>query len=138
MKIKTTQLTEKKMNMPTNNTLLFPNGLIGLTDFNEFKLFEPESDAPTVYELQSVKDESLTLSIVAPDALNLKYGILLNDDEQALLDVQDAEDVVVALIIYKPEDETKPMKAMVKTPLIINAKTRVAIQKTLAESDSLA
>jgi flagellar assembly factor FliW len=127
-----------QMNMPLNtteNTLSFPHGLIGLEELTEFKLFQPESDKPTVFELQSLSDKPLILSVVEPRALDLELGINLSDEEQALLQLSNIEDAVVAVIIYKSDDEKSPIKAMVKTPIVINVQSKIAIQKTLSNAD---
>jgi len=130
------------MNMPathSDNTLSFPHGLIGYEEHNEFKLFSPESENPTVFELQSVTDEALALSIVAPEALKLDLTITLSDEEQALLNLESPEDAVVALIVYKPIENEEPqaMKAIVKAPIIINAKSKLAMQKILGMFDTV-
>jgi len=130
------------MNMPTSQSdavLSFPHGLIGYEDVNEFQLFSPESDNPNVFELQAVKDETLALSVVAPESLELELNIHLSDEEQALLELTDPQDAVVALIVYKPVagDVALPMKAIVKAPIIINSKTGLAMQKQLGEADTV-
>jgi flagellar assembly factor FliW len=130
------------MNMPTynsDNTLSFPHGLIGYKDLNQFKLFSPESENPTVFELQSVTDKAIALSVVSPESLELNFSITLSDEELALLELQNPEDAVVALIVYKPieNDQPQAMKAIVTAPIIINSKSKLAIQKQLGETDTI-
>ncbi len=118
----------------TDNTLSFPKGLIGLEQLTEFRLFQPESEKPTVFELQSVNNEQVIFSIIEPKALNLELGINLDDDEQSLLQLSTIEDAVVAVIVYK-NDNNEDIKAMVKAPIIINSKSKIALQKTLSTDD---
>jgi flagellar assembly factor FliW len=130
------------MNMPTynsDNTLSFPHGLIGYEDLNQFKLFSPESENPTVFELQSVTDKAIALSVVSPESLELNFSITLSDEELSLLELQSPEDAVVALIVYKPieNDQPQAMKAIVTAPIIINSKSKLAIQKQLGETDTI-
>ncbi|MDF1588368.1 MAG: flagellar assembly protein FliW [Gammaproteobacteria bacterium] len=130
------------MNMPTvqsDNTLSFPHGLIGYEQHNQFQLFSPESDNPTVYELQSLTDQTLALSVVSPEALKLQFSITLTDEESELLELSDPHDAVIALIVYKPieDDEPQAMKAIVKAPIIINSKSKLAIQKQLSALDTI-
>lgn len=130
------------MNMPTfqtDNTLSFPHGLIGCEEHSQFQLFSPESDNPTVFELQSLTDQSLALSVVSPEALKLQFSITLTDEESELLELSDPQDAVVALIVYKPIENDVPqtMKAIVKAPIIINAKSKLAIQKPLSSLDTI-
>lgn len=130
------------MNMPTSqsdNTLSFPHGLIGYEQHNQFQLFSPESDNPTVFELQSLTDHGLALSVVSPEALKLQLSITLTDEETELLELSDPHDAVIALIIYKPIENDVPqtMKAIIKAPIIINSKSKLAIQKQLSELDTI-
>lgn len=130
------------MNMPTynsDNTLSFPHGLIGYEDLNQFKLFSPESENPTVFELQSVTDQAIALSVVSPESLELNFSITLSDEELTLLELQNPEDAVVALIVYKPieNDQPQAMKAIITAPIIINSKSKLAIQKQLGETDTI-
>jgi flagellar assembly factor FliW len=118
----------------TDNTLSFPNGLIGLEQLTEFRLFQPESEKPTVFELQSVNNEQVIFSIIEPKALNLELGINLDDNEQSLLQLSTIEDAIVAVIVYK-NDNNEDIKAMVKAPIIINSKSKIALQKTLSAND---
>jgi flagellar assembly factor FliW len=127
------------MNMPikhAENVLSFPKGIYGYEDHNEFQLFSPESENPSVFELQSLTDAAITLSVVSPDSLKLELSITLSDDEQALLDLNDPEDAVIAVIVYKPQEEDV-MKAIATAPIIINSKSKRAIQKVLSNQDSV-
>ncbi len=129
------------MNMPTShtdNTLSFPHGLIGYEEHNQFQLLSPESDNPTVFELQSLTDQTLALSVVSPESLELQFSITLTDEESELLELSDPQDAVVALIVYKPIENEVPqaMKAIVKAPIIINSKSKLAMQKPLSALDT--
>jgi len=116
--------------------LLFPNGLIGLEDHTKFKLFHEESENPTVHWLQSVTDANFIMSIIPPAAIGINYEIELDDDEAELLKLDDAEDAIVVLIVYRQYEENKDasdidLKAIVKAPLIVNTKNKLGLQKSL-------
>lgn len=118
--------------------LLFPKGLIGLEDHTEFKLFHEENENPTVHWLQSITDADFMMSIIPPSALGIDYEIELDDEEAELLKLDDANDAIVLLIIYKQYEENVDasdidMKAIVKAPLIVNTKDKLGLQKSLPQ-----
>lgn len=118
--------------------LLFPKGLIGLEDHTQFKLFHEESENPTVHWLQSITDPDFMMSIIPPAALGVDYEIELDDEEAALLKLDDANDAIVLLIIYKQYEENKDasdidLKAIVKAPLVLNTKDKLGLQKSLPQ-----
>lgn len=118
--------------------LLFPKGLIGLEDHTQFKLFHEENENPTVHWLQSVTDADFMMSIIPPAALGIDYEIELNDEEAEILKLNDANDAIVLLIIYKQYEENIDasdidMKAIVKAPLIVNTRDKLGLQKSLPQ-----
>ncbi|PCH63288.1 MAG: flagellar biosynthesis protein FliW [Gammaproteobacteria bacterium] len=124
----------------SDDILLFPKGLIGLEDHTEFKLFHEESENPTVYWLQSVTDADFIMSIIPPAALGLDYEIGLDDGEIDLIKLENSEDAIVVLIVYKQHEQDKSandldLKAIVKAPLVINTKTKLGLQKSLPKLD---
>lgn len=122
-----------------DDIISFPNGLIGLETHTQFKLFHEESDNPTVYWLQSISDADFTMSVVSPAAFGLDYEISLSDDEQALLKLDNADDVIVLLIVYKKYEQSSDsdldIKTIFKAPIIINTKDKLGLQKSLSKSD---
>ncbi|OUR64597.1 hypothetical protein A9Q79_04650 [Methylophaga sp. 42_25_T18] len=120
----------------SDDILLFPKGLIGLEDHTQFTLFHEESENPTVHWLQSTTDADFLMSIIPPAALGIDYEIELSDDEAELLKLDNADDAIVLLIVYKQYEENKgasdiDLKAIVKAPLIVNTKDKLGLQKSL-------
>jgi flagellar assembly factor FliW len=125
----------------SDDILLFPNGLIGLENHTQFKLFHEESDNPTVYWLQSITDANFIMSIIPPAAIGVNYEIELSDEESELLKLESAADAIVLLIIYKQHEQDKSaddidMKAIVKAPLIINTTAKRGLQKSLPKLEA--
>lgn len=123
-----------------DDIISFPNGLIGLESQSQFKLFHEENDNPTVYWLQSLSDADFAMSVVTPAAFGLNYEITLSDDEQRQLQLENAEDALVLVIVYKQHEQQGDatdldVKAMFKAPIIINTKHRLGLQKSLNELD---
>ncbi len=134
MDIQTSNFGKQTVN--ADEIISFPQAMIGLEDYTEFKLFHQESDTPSVYYLQSISDPDLLMSIVSPEAFGFEYEIELSDEEQALIRLENAEDAVVVLAIYKPHEQDKNdedinLKVIVKSPIIINTVEKLALQKHL-------
>ncbi|MDR0378577.1 MAG: flagellar assembly protein FliW [Candidatus Accumulibacter sp.] len=112
----------------------FPKGMAGFEDFKQFKLFHEEGGG-TVFWLQSVDDADVTFPIVAPDTLDITYEIRLSDEDCALLgvaDEADEADVVVVVIVYRKEAKGD-ITVNTHSPVILNLKTHVGMQKTLQD-----
>ncbi|OUR74139.1 hypothetical protein A9Q78_01650 [Methylophaga sp. 41_12_T18] len=134
MEIQTTNFGSQTIN--ADDIILFPNGLIGLEEHTKFKLFHQESDNPTVYWLQSISDANFMMSVITPAVLGIEYEIELNDEEIAAIKLDNADDAIVLLIVYKQHEQEQDatdldMKAIVKAPLVINTKAKLGIQKSL-------
>ena len=115
----------------------FPAGLIGFEDHTQFKLFHEESNNPTVHWLQSVTDDDFSMSIVSPVAFGLEYEISLTDDDEALLKLDDINDIQIVLVVYKQDETTDidntDFKAVIRAPIIINTKENIGLQKHLEQ-----
>ena len=134
MEIQTTNFGSQTIN--ADDIILFPNGLIGLEDHTKFKLFHQESDNPTVYWLQSISDANFMMSVITPAVLGMEYEIELNDEESTSLKLDNADDAIVLLIVYKQHEQGQDatdldIKAIVKAPLVINTQAKLGIQKSL-------
>jgi len=115
----------------------FPNGLLGLEEHTEFKLFHEESDNPTIHWLQSITDADISMSIVSPTAFGIEYEITLTDDDEELLKFDDINDIQVVLVVYKQDEEEADddfdFKAIIQAPIIINTKENIGLQKNLEQ-----
>ena len=138
MKIETTAFGLQEFNPQT--VLSFPEGIPGFEQSSEFKFFHQEEDNAVVY-LQSLNDPDLVFSVISPDTLNIFYEFSLNDEEVALLKLDDVQDVFVMLIVYKSSDDTEKhpldINANIMAPLVINSKARIGIQKRLTGTERL-
>ena len=126
--------------------ITFPEGIPGFEDQTRFKLFHQETN-PIIYWLQSVDDEDLTFSVASPSIFNINYSFLLNDKEQALLKLDDKDDLIILILLQllrnyfgldintdDPQGTQKPtIKGSIKSPLLINSASKIGIQKCLAQ-----
>jgi len=115
----------------------FPTGLIGFEEQTQFKLFHEESNEPTVHWLQSITDNDFSISVVSPTAFGLEYEIILTDEDEALLKLDDINDIQVVLAVYKQDEKTdtndSDFKAVIRAPIIINTKENIGLQKHLEQ-----
>lgn len=106
----------------------FPVGLAGFESLRRYSLFHPESAegaTPRYFILQSLDDAGVAFNIADPALFGFSYEITLSDAESAALDLADPAEAAVAVILVK---EGEQLRANLKAPLIINARTRRGIQ----------
>ena len=104
MKIDIDRLGLKNVTVDPDTLFTFPNGMAGFEACKRFKLFHEEGGG-TVFWLQSVDDTSVMFPIVVPDKIDVEYEIELSDADCALIDLQDASDVAIVVIVYRDEAE---------------------------------
>jgi len=133
MKIKSSLLGEQVID--PNSIINFPNGIPGFEDQTRFKLFHQENN-PIIFWLQSLDDELLTFSVASPALFNINYNLTLSDKEEQTLALDNAEDIIVLILLHKDEDSQSPqqptIKGSIKAPLIINSAKRIGLQKVLS------
>jgi flagellar assembly factor FliW len=113
----------------------FPAGLPGFEDCKGFTVIELERrDGPALAVLQSVEHGDVAFSVTVPDEVGLHYEFTLDEDELEVLGARDPKDIAV-LIILRREDSNADagIKANLMAPLVINANTRVGIQKVIGQ-----
>ena len=128
--------------LDNDKIITFPNGIPGIDGHTRFRLLhdnDNESDERIVYCLQSEHDPEVQLPVAKPYSLQVNYQITLDDDESELLHLDGPEDVVLLILLYRtPIDATEiksteegGINANLLGPLVINAKTRIGLQKVL-------
>jgi flagellar assembly factor FliW len=137
MKIDIVRFGLKNVQVDPDTLFTFPKGMVGFEDFKRFKLFHEEGGG-TVFLLQSVDDAKVAFPVVAPDALDFDYEIELSDEDCALLGVgEDAADVVIVVVVYRnAPEEGERVAVNTRSPVILNLKTRIGMQKILQEVHS--
>ena len=132
MEIKTSLFGEQVIDPDT--IITFPQGIPGFEDNKTYKLFHQEGNE-IIYWLQSLDDENLGFSVADPIHFNINYLFVLSDAEEQLLQLTDVSDLAFLLILQRNELQGgKPMiKGSLTSPLIVNTKTRLAIQKILPQ-----
>lgn len=120
--------------------ITFPQGLPGFEDDHRFSMFHSEGEkeeANKLFWLESLDNPDVGFTVVDPTLYGLNYVIDLTDEEEALLESSDPNQILVLLILAK-NDESEPGKprvhANIAGPILINTENRIALQKVLARS----
>jgi flagellar assembly factor FliW len=132
MKIDIERLGLKNVPVDPETLFTFPQGLAGFEKSTKFKIFH-EEDKATVFWLQSLDDTDLMFPIVAPDTLDIEYQIELSDEDCALIGVEQAQDIAVLVIVYRDPAAGGSIAANTRSPVILNLKTRLGMQKILQD-----
>jgi len=132
MKISTASFGQQDIDPDT--IITFPNGLPGFEACQRFKLFHAEEN-DSLKSLQSIDDAELCFSLMEPILFGYEYEMQLSDEDQALLQIKDAEDLMILLMVYTVDEGERatdiPMNTNWRSPIIINVKDKIGLQKTL-------
>lgn len=111
--------------------ITFPKGMVGFEDKTQFMLASEESRGQlTSYTLQSLEDPMLAFQIIEPSNVGFGYELALDEAEEALLQKPGPDDVAVMIVLYKQEEGK--IAPSLRSPLIINLKARIGLQKVLS------
>lgn len=124
-----------KIDVAPESILTFPDGLLAFAECKRFTLVHERADAeaPTTFTLQSLDDPTVAFLIADPTAYGFHYELELSDEEIATLKVDDPNDVAVMLVLFRRENKPDPIEANIRAPILINAKTRLAMQKVIKQ-----
>lgn len=132
MKIDIDRFGLKNVSVDPDSLFTFPAGVAGFESSTRFKLFHDEAGG-TVFLLQSVDDSQLMFPVVAPESLDIAYEIELSDADCDLLQLRDPSEAAVVVIVYRAESGDGRIAANTRSPVILNLRTRIGMQKILQE-----
>jgi flagellar assembly factor FliW len=112
--------------------LTFARPLIGLERSTRYAIRPLGAEWEPYSSLVSLDEPSLAFLVVPPAALFEDYVIEIPEEDCAQLELSDAADVVVLLIVRRRGVPT-PVVNLV-APIVINRRTRAAAQVVLQES----
>ncbi len=129
--------------------ITFPRGIPGFETSTRWTLFHEINDkgemvSGVVLHLQSVDDESVSLSLTEPNLFGFNYDLVLSDSEVAELKLEDPNDILVlttlsAKNVVPQSGNIMPaanMFANISAPILINTKSRIGVQKILVGRES--
>ncbi len=110
--------------------IVFPSGLPGLPDCQRYKLLHEDNPNPQVMWLQSLDDAAICFNVVEAERLGLEYQVALSDDECAEIELNATDEACLLLILSRKEAEQPGIAANTQAPIVLNVRTRKALQKT--------
>lgn len=131
MKVYTSRFGEIQVSEET--VINFPSGILGFSDTQNYALLNTDDNSPLKW-LQSLDDPSLAFVVTNPNLFKSDYKIDAYRKDLSEIDVQNAEDVLVLVIVTVPKDPAK-MTANLKGPILINTKNRLAKQLVVDNND---
>jgi flagellar assembly factor FliW len=114
--------------------IVFPKGLGGFEEYHEFKLLRSEQPDSPLYWFESVKEPTVSFTVVDPRVYGLNYQFDLNDEERATLECKEEDELLVLLMLAKRETAESSQASIygnIAGPILVNARTRLAHQKVL-------
>ena len=105
----------------------FPSGLVGYPAAQRFVLEQGEGG---VFELRGVDEGDPDFVVVAPAPFFPDYAPIIDDETVERLGLRGQEDALVLLVVTL-RDQPEDASANTLAPLVINARTRDAVQVVL-------
>ena len=113
--------------------LVFGSGLPGFPDARRFALVRLSDDSETPFAiLRSLELDGLEFVVVHPFEFFPSYAPELDDETAERLDLRSEDDAVILAIVTVP-DEVKDATANLAAPIIVNRRTRQALQAVLGD-----
>lgn len=133
MKVTLTRFGAEEIEIDPQSVITFPEGISPFEDCTRYKLFHEEGKA-RVFWLQSLDEPSLVFSVTDPALLRMSYEVMLTDEEEALLQAESGDELILAVILFRDDEgDGGGINAVTSGPIIINATKRIAMQKVLKE-----
>ena len=111
--------------------LEFPKGLMGFEEFKRYVL-RPSEYEPFLW-LQSIDKKNLAFLLVDPFLIYSEYEADIDDDELKIIDIKNAEDIIIMTIVTVPHDGS-PVTANFLGPIVINKQNNKCVQVILNDN----
>jgi flagellar assembly factor FliW len=108
------------------DVLFFPRGIPAFEKNNRWILAGDEDNA--VKWLQNVENGALALPVTSPDAVMPDYNAKIPEDDLDLVGSRDIGDLAMLIVVSIPESEPWNMTANLRAPILVNLKSRRAVQ----------
>lgn len=133
MKFTLTRFDSQEVDINSESIITFPQGIPPFEHCTRYKFFHEEGKG-RIFWLQSLDEPSLVFSVTDPALLRLAYEVALTDEEQALLKCEQGDELLLAVILFRSEDDhDNKLNAVTTAPIILNTDKRIGLQKTLTE-----
>ena len=109
-----------------DDLLIFPRGIPAFEENHKWIL--AGSDDNAIRWLQNIEDGNLALPVTSPDAVRPDYNAKIPDDELKLIGTKDFSELAFLIVLSVPEGAPWNMTANLRAPILINIRTRKAVQ----------
>lgn len=134
MKIPSKKLGE--IEIDESSIINFVSPIIGFEQIKQYVIVKLSQNDKFSW-LQSVDNDSVTFPITVPQAFDIEYTFEIDDNNQKLLNLNDANDLltfnIVTIPLNRPEDATINLLA----PIVVNIKENKGAQLILSGSNHL-
>ena len=134
MKIPSEKLGE--IEIDEKSIINFVSPIIGFEKIKQYVIVKLSENDKFSW-LQSVDNDSVTFPITVPQAFDIDYTFEIDDNNQKLLNLNDANDLltfnIVNIPLNRPEDATINLLA----PIVVNIKENIGAQLILSGSNHL-
>jgi len=131
MKVNTSNFGEIILNEDT--FINFPTGILGFPNLKKYAIIDVDENSPLKW-LQSTEEPSISFVVTDPNLFYPGYQIDVKKNDLADIEIEDAKDVIVLIIVTVPADPSQ-MTGNLKGPILINTKTRLAKQLIIDNQD---
>lgn len=107
-------------------------GILGFEHLKKFVLHIQDEKNP-FWWFQSLEDGTIAFVVINPFIVKVDYEPVLDDNDARLLEIENAEDVVMlAIVTIRPTPFF--VSVNLRAPIVINAKKRIAKQVVLEDT----
>jgi flagellar assembly factor FliW len=114
--------------------LTFPVGLPGFADLRRFALSRWGGEDSPYARLVSLDEPDTAFLVAPPEAFFDDYEVVLPDEDAQLLQLDDADDALVLVMITLGE-QVEEATANLLGPLVLNTRAQVGMQVVLNDSE---
>lgn len=118
-----------------NDFIDFPEGIPGFENSKKFALIGNNSNESVFFWLQSIDTPELCFVVTDPFMVYDGYGVDVDSEDEALLQITDANNVMTLAIVVIPEDITAA-RVNLKAPVLINVDKKLGKQ-VIQKNDNL-
>jgi flagellar assembly factor FliW len=108
------------------DVLFFPRGIPAFEKNHSWILAGDEDNA--IKWLQNIEDGDLAFPVTSPDAVMPDYNAKIPEDELDLIGSRDIGDLALLIVVSIPEATPWNMTANLRAPIVVNLKSRRAVQ----------
>ena len=134
MKLNTKHFGE--LEVQEENIITFEKGIPGFNELKQYIIINDDEESSPFCWLQSIEESQLAFVLVNPYLVYADYKPNLPEIEIAKLGEATPEDYSVLSIVRVPE-EVEKMTANLRAPIVINLKTKKAMQIITDGEDAL-